>query len=607
MTFKRMMMATAAIASVAQAGGLWAAEIPTLPGPQTTERVYGNGASLPAPYFRQAADCYSLNFPLILAGNPPVYQNIDPFSFNGQPSQNCATTDYITNRQIQYLSTGSGTGILAFYSHDPARAGDTNPAPGVQLFTRINYALSETALGTNDVNVYNNGGTIPGSNPAVTVVAPGATPGTGQYANPAYNRGALIQFPILIAPVAIGYDPIYKKVRAADNSVTTYELRNRWERDDQSGGIRLDQNLVCAIFNGDVDNWNDTRFRPNNRNASFKAEADTGTFSVPLQIVGRRDSSGTTSLFTRFMANACEDYTGNSYGNSTSRLPGVYVEGSNTRTTPTLNKDLVGAVWDKNSDNFGPGRVFVNPTENGPETIGKFTVADQNDGVAKYLDFTQEPTADVGSTVVQGRIGYIGPDYVLPGVEFTGQNNFGLKTADIANATGNFRAPTSVNAFQGYKTISAPESDTAGNYVENAACTAGTAPATTKCRNRPQDWVEPADKNSPLANPSQAAAYPIVGTSNALLYSCYTRALSARVLQSFFGNYYLASLTVNDAAQGLLASSGFSPLPQSWRRAAKNTFFDAADVANLDLTISTVEAGGEAKCQPGQFGAREGG
>jgi phosphate transport system substrate-binding protein len=603
MRLKSSLLATVIGSAIALGSGVAnATEITTLPGPTSTEQVFGVGSSLIAPYFRQAADCYSIKTPLIFTGTPPTTQTLADFTYTGEPSQHCATTDYVTNRKITYMSTGSGVGIGALYSHDPAKAGDSDPAAGNQFLPKINFALSETALGAADVAIYNNGGTEQG----IVTKAAGVTPGAGEYPNAAYNYGALIQFPVLVTAVAIAYDPVYKKVRAADGSITEYEFRNRWERADSSGGLRLSQQLVCAIFNGDVTNWNNADLKTLNKSSALKSLDDgAATFNVPMQIVGREDSSGTSSLWTRFLANACSSYAGNSYGNSTSRMPGTYTDSTGgARTTATLNKDLAGAVWNKSSDNFGAGAVFYSTGVNDAETLGKYTLANGSDGVAKYIDFTQEPSATIGDSVQQGRIGYVGPDFVLPGVLVTLANTYNLKTFDVANALGQFRAPTPANALSSYKSAVLPESDASGNFVAAASCS--TATPTVKCRKNPQDWVEPADKSSVLANTNNSgASYPIMGTTNALMYSCYAKALSSRTLISFWGNFYESQKTITDVTLGLLAQASLAPVPSNWRKAIKTTFFDTTDPTGLGLTVGTV--GVDAKCAAGDFGARIGG
>jgi ABC-type phosphate transport system substrate-binding protein len=513
-----------------------------------TKVVYGGGASLPAPYWRQAMDCYGVSTPLVIKATPPSTQNITPFNYTGTPPQDCATQKYDAKKQVKYISTGSGTGIAAIFSHDTTKFGDTDPTvSGNQYFTSVNYALSETALGTTEVNAYNNGGTVQG----VVVKAPGVTPGAGEYANPREKYGRLVQFPILIAPVTIAYDPVYKKVRAAGGGITEYRFNVAFERADNSGGLHLDAATYCKILNGQITNWNDPALQALNNGQSLKDPSDSGSFSVPLQLVGRNDSSGTTSLFTRHIANVCASTPGNAFANSTSTLPAA----------------LQGPVYDKNTAN----------TPVSGEVLGKFTRADGNDGVAKYVDFTQNPTSTVGNTVVQGRLAYLGPDYVLPGVLSTGQNTFGLNTASLKNQAGVFVAPTGKSAALAFGSILPPDSDANGFYDG-----ASTDP---RDRANPQDWVEPASKDSVLANPAGDKSYPIVGTSNFLGYQCYAVKARAQVVGGML-SWYNSSKTVTDGKLGILGEAGFAPLPKAWNNAIRETFLKGATGLNLEISYN---------------------
>jgi ABC-type phosphate transport system substrate-binding protein len=540
--------------------------------------TYGAGASLPAPYFRQAADCFGTTEKLLFSGTPPTSSPVRAFNYTGAESQNCATEKATDDVRIKYMSTGSGTGIRGFFSHDPAQVGDVSSASGIQNFPSFDYGLSETALGATEVGYYNNGNTevAGGGSVAVTVVAPRATPAAGQYKNPRTNYGALIQVPLLIAPVTIAFDPVYKKVRQADGTVKSYSFNLAFKRADGSGGLRLSQEVVCAIFNGDIRNWNDKRLTALNGGKSLQSTSDRSTFSVPMQIVGREDSSGTSSLWTRFLAKACENYDGNSYIDSTSRLPGTYTDSSGTtRTTATGNKDLAGAFYQKANSNA--------PVSG--ERTGTYTLANGNDGVAKYVDFTREPGSAEQSSVVQGRIGYLGPDYALPAVLFTATNRYNLMTADVENRAGNFVAPTATAALASFGSILPPDTDSKGAYKPSSD-------GSSRSRSNPQDWVEPAKKTSPLANPSASNGYPILGTSNFLGYTCYKSKTTRSAVQRF-QRYFAANPTVVDPKLGILAKSGFAAMPEAWQTAIERSFFDGKDPDNLDLTVATAKSGNQ--------------
>ena len=515
--------------------------------------VFGGGASLPAPYARSAADCYGVKMDLINAAavgaTTPSLVTLADFNYTGAVPFDCAASTVNSNARIFYSSTGSGRGIQAFGSHDPLFFGDIDPnTSGIQTQGSVSYALSETAVSAAQVGFYNNGGLF---TTGVTVVAAGATPGVGQYANPKEKYGNMIQYPFLIAPVTIAYDPVYKKVRQADGSIKEYKFNLFRSLVRSSGGLRLNQDTYCKIFNGQITNWNDPALKALNNNYSLKDPTDPVSnvnFSVPLQIAGRSDSSGTTSLWTRHLAAACASQTPNAYADSTSTLPA----------------SLQGVVYDKATANTTPAG-----------TPGLYVRAAGNDGVAKYIDFTAEPTMTTGNTVIQGRMGYVGPDFTLPAAAVTLANNYNLHTASLQNASGAFVAPTPDSAVASFGTRLPPDSTSKGVYDP--------ASLDSRSRTNPADWVEGASKTSALANPTAAKGYPIVGTSNILLYTCYASSSQFSALIGYL-KWYNTSPVVSDSTLGILANSGFAPMPVAWRTAINDTFFTNKSGLGLYMT-----------------------
>jgi ABC-type phosphate transport system substrate-binding protein len=574
---------------LAGASALATISVASIAAAQVTQ-LYGGGATLAAPSTRQAGDCYGVQQTnagltpsvgyLVQNKNPtppppffftPSVITVSAFNYAGATApQNCATTQITSSVEIPYISASSGIGIAALYTHDAARqwgpvdsAGDTWPY--------VTFGMSETSLGTTDVNVYDNGGV----EQKITFTA---SPGAGQYPIPATLYGPLIQFPLFIDPVAIAYDATYKRVISADGSTHTdyhLNLSTNIKRTDGSGGLHLDAATYCAIFNGQVTNWNDAALQSLNSNTSLKDPADGGAFNVPLQIVGRSDSAGATSVFTRHLANVCASAAGNQYGNSTTTLPTA----------------LLGPAYNKLTAPY--------PSVAG-ETVGKYTLASGADGLAKYVGaFADNSTlgagegglsANNGQTIVLGRIGYLGADYVLPAVLNTGDNSYGLNSASLKNSTGAFEPPTAKTALASFGTILPPQSTSKGVFCTTTAATCGAG-----LRSDPAAWVQAADKSVPLANPSAATGYPIVGTANILLYQCYatspvTKALitkgSATVTPGFL-YWYETSKTTTDAKLGLLAEDGLSILPTGWRAAIEDAFMTNKD--KLGLQISTAQ------------------
>ncbi|HEX3943510.1 MAG TPA: substrate-binding domain-containing protein [Rhizomicrobium sp.] len=523
--------------------------------------AWGGGSSLIGPYMRQAMDCYGNPQPLIIQ-SPLQLEQIAPFNYTGKKPQDCSTKHINTGATLQYDSAGSGAGIANLYSHDPRSSapkgyGDIDPnTSGEQDMPYVSFGQSDAGLGQSDVNVYVNGNDNNGPNAAcsvpeqgVCVVGPGETPNPPTtFANPNKTYGALVQFPLSVDPVAFAYDPTYKKVGNNDGSVTSYQFNIKFPHADGSGGLRLDAATYCAIFNGQIKNWNDPALKKLNGNVSLQDPKDSGSFNVPLQIVGRQDSSGTTSIFTRHLANVCANVAGNQYSDGATTLPAT----------------LIGGTWD--------GQQVHN------EVLGKFTVAQGNPGVAQYVAFRDTPTA--GQTLIQGHLGYAGADFVLPAVLVNQQNNYGLNSTDLKNSSGKWQGATGAAALAAFGSITPPQSDNKGHY-DLSNCSGASA----RCRAHPYDWAEPVSKTSPLANPTAKNGYPVVGTTNLIAYTCYSDPNVANVMTGFTG-WYSKSFTVQEVPLGLLVANGLSSLPRQWRNAIKESFIDGKDGLGLNIQAS---------------------
>jgi ABC-type phosphate transport system substrate-binding protein len=543
-TTKLLMGATALVSATAAIAGAANAQVSTY--------LYGAGSSLVAPYLRQALDCYGAATPLVIKGtalNNPTYASppVAYFDYLGKKTQqNCnPSAGQEVNPAIQgdYESTGSGTGLKAYISHSPSTyVGDFVPGSDPSPYPAYTFAGSETAFSAADVTAYNNGGLDP-----TTGITLGPAP--APFPTPAPLYGPMIQVPLLIAPVTLAYSAEYGRYRTNSGSIHHYMFHINQPR--SSGGLVLDAATYCAIFNGQVTNWNQI---PTSLNGGVSLQAaqdasDGHSFSVPMVLVGRSDSSGTTSVFTRHMAAQCPlVISGTVYGDSTSTLPA----------------SLIAATWTKTNPNYGSGSGVT-------DVPGKFTVASGSDGVADYLYFDPNnlPSSTKGSEVLQGRIGYVGPDYVLPSVLNTGNNTFGLNTASLMRpGTTTAIAPTAKVAALAYN---------------------GLNPPTGTNKSAPDQWVQAASKTAPIAIPTDISAYPIVGTSNFVGYTCYDdtdRPGTSAAVQNFFA-WYWQSMTVNDATKGILASAGLAPMPAAWKTAIRTEFFNPNGTTKPDHLWTT--------------------
>jgi phosphate transport system substrate-binding protein len=586
--FNMKNMKIALLAATAVMGVTGSAQAALFNNLQAGAVVWGAGATLPGPTIRQAGDCFGapstylgVASALHTIATPPA----EPASNIYATTLNAACTDlnsngsravfsnqsYTTpavtngvNNTLEYLGVGSGGGIRIYAYEDRAVAGVTQPAGVVLPAGTLHYAGSETALTAADIAAINNGGAATPNLPLGVTAAQshtgGVAAGAGTYAGT--QSGPVIQVPALIAPVTIAFDPVYKKVNVG-GVITEYKLNIKTSAGRApSGGLKLSRTALCGLVNGTITNWNDaelSKFNAVTPNAggtngvSLVDPTDPDPFNVPLQIVGRSDSSGTTSLFTRHLQAVCGGKFTTVGGTGT--IP--------DSTTPSADA-RGGTVTATNSPNGN------DPVNDGTEVLGLFTVAPGSTAVAKYLDFTRVPTP--GNTIVQGRVGYLGPDFTLPAVNSVGGAAlaYQLVTADVQNAnvpTRKFIAPTPAAVTTAF------------------SLGAGAPPAIGAARANPINWVP----TTPLFDPAGAASYPIVGTSNHLLYTCYASSDVRRTLVAFMETYYGSPTITNTSGTtklGVLAQAGLAPLPAAWRTAIRQTFWGTpASAPSLALNL----------------------
>ncbi len=557
--------------------------------------LHGAGASLPQTVVRQTADCYGLKTDLgfgVASGSAPAAQSIFDFNYDTPAadtlgnhfdcSGNSANAPVVTpfnaprivqpNVQIFYLSTGSGQGVTAFLngrvSSNVVTSATFTPyvdADGYQ------FSMSDTALSSGNVTTYNTAATV---NPFSRYAA----------ADTAANLfGPAIQVPHAIAPVAITYDPVYAKVRNNGGLINEYRFTITGARADGSGGLKLTRAQYCGIVNGVITNFNQLPTNVVNKDVN-----DPATFNVPIKLVGRSETSGTSSLFTRAIAAQCTGLsvnTGiggtapstaitNKFGNSENKLPtdgSVVIAGTaytSTASAVSPTNSLSGAFFDK-----ATGTISI-----GTEAAGLFGVANGNDGVAQYVNYHPDPSATIGDRSLNGHVAYMSPENALPATLFNGSNNYGLNTASLqVGATTAFAGPDAKQATAAFTGIQPPQSKgTAGAYDSTVTATN---------RNNPLDWVQLADKSVSLAQ--GAKGYPLVGTTNILLYTCYATPDRRQAVNGWvatimgkttkdFNNQLMPAGLASDATFGIYAKNALSPMPAAWRNAVTETFLKSS-------------------------------
>lgn len=530
----------------------------------TPVTVDGNGASSIIVVLNKAERCLGTKNPIGFTNGTStaypdhVYSPISPTA--GNPNWNCGTQNIQPDLNYRYISTGSGAGRTNWSKFNLSGFAATFVSPFVPAYSgHVQYALSDSAITAANLTDYTN------------LAVPNGT-------------GAAIQIPFYVLPIALPYSPVYGKRDTATGTVPlSYNVKASFVQKATdgvtvTGGLHLKRTTYCAILNGTITNWNDAALTADNGGQSLRDANDDltrwNTAGVPIKLVGRSDNSGTTNIFTRHLAIACPgtDYSG---------LGG-------TDQLPSARKGT--AVYDQNT-----GALI-----SGTETAGKFGLSAGNAGVAAAIGQTiAAPAAGSGSTNLGGYFGYAGADFVIPAT--LGTTVPVLYSANLQQgATTTFKMPTPTNATAAFgTTFLPPQSTTAGKYTLTPAA------GSQGNRNDPLAWALAQGATTGLANP--AIGYPIVGTTNLLIYTCYSTpekrsAIVALAAQQFgffktskLGTLFPAAL-VNSTAKGanglqigVLSQNGISNMPASWKTAIWETFFTktvtGANPSTLNLWI----------------------
>jgi len=541
------LIARASLGAVIAAAALAVAPAPAAA--QTTT-IAGGGASFPSIALRQLFDCY---------GVPPGGTAASP-----RP-RGCGTRINNTATFL-YNSVGSGAGQRGWASQDPQRIG------GSPLLPDVNFAASEAALTSTQLSAFLNGGTFSSGQVNIAdqsdnCVAPASGNGTdprpanlatGCYDNPRVENGPAIQIPFVGGGIVLAFDPVYKRVRNADGTVTDYRYQFT-QRADGSGGLRLSRTAFCNIFSGNTTRWNANAITAANGGTPVwpdPADPDTSaSVGRAIQVVVRDDDSGTTALFTRALRAQCP-------GQFTAALPSGFAQTFPGNPSPN------SLPANSTTCELPPGAR--NTALSGLNVV----YARGNEGVARCIN-TRNPRQTAGAVVGNGRIGYVNAGFALPFANTAPYTGYALMTVDLQNASGNYAVPTEAA------------------FTEALAAAAPPAPAN---RNNPLAWVSDpsgAVSPNPVADPPGATAWPLVGTSNFLLYTCYDSAAKADAVadttpvQGFLNWYYGNGSSIRN----ILSNNGFVPLPATIRTAVTETFLNAADPLGLNLYIRSTPSG----------------
>ncbi len=558
------LLAAAAVAGIVS-GQAQAAEVD-----YAAADLHGNGASAPAVVVVKLMNCYAgkKDFPSAFPNAPSfgatdgynhlgvvggfseipehVYNPVKPTASN--PQFDCKTKHIQEDIEGEYVSTGSGGGVSNFVGYTAAAAGTaaTNPFVNGTLdsdtaWNNIHFIFSENPLTAANITTFNG-------------VEDGAdnTLGTGDDV----GLVAPIFVPAVIVPVALAYHAEYGRYKDGSGNVKSLTFQVG------ADGLELTRATYCGILDGTITNWNDPAIAATNANLRDPDHplADWNASGVPIQLIGRSDSSGTTTLFTRHMAAVC----GAEWGTA------------GASTIPAARRD--GALTYDINGNFVSGTY----------TPGEFAVANTSSGVAATLDKAlTDPVTNLTYTF-NGKFGYIGADYVAPAETVPGIE---LQPAYLAEglSTTKFLAPNAKNAAAALNAINPPESLTSGAYSANPACAGVAGKTGAGCRANPLAWVATTSEAEPIANPLKG--YPILGTTNIGIYTCYVDPAVRTAMAGYFNLLYgklpaqggeaykfpaklgtNVALDAGGVATGVFPRNGLSALPGKWVKAITETF-----------------------------------
>lgn len=504
----------------------------------------------------------------------------------------CVTQQIQPDIGGKYISTGSGAGRTAFRSLSTVAAlpgtGSTNKFPtefgaSATAWPNPHFIFTDSPLSTSDISTY-------ATNAATK------------------KSGALIQVPFYVLPVAVAYNPVYGKKAGTDYTfnVGTPVVVNGVA----VGGLKMSKQVYCGIFNGYITNWNDSRiqalnFAPKAKVASSLMDPDEGSTSrwttdgVPIRLVGRLDNSGTTDIFTRHLAAACGGGimgTGkpNLYLNAAQALPYNPTSGINLPTSGSYKTSATAGTAFAGTTNLISGAIFtIGSGITGTEASGKYMVANLSDGVAAAIEAAADvPSASDPDFLLNGKVGYVGADYVRPALSQT----LHAAALEVGNTTQTkkpaYAVPTALNATAAFGTaIVPPESNKSGKYIPGGLFT----------RSNPADWFEALySGTSTLANP--AIGYPITGTTQLVTGTCFADPAIRNALVGFMTGS-LGSLTAAATATpdkktlasmftgtsvktlGIKAQMGIAPLPKAWQIAVLETFLKRSSQKAPDKSL----------------------
>ncbi|HEX7853240.1 MAG TPA: substrate-binding domain-containing protein [Sphingobium sp.] len=595
-----MLLASAAGMAVAVSSANAQTALPTTPG-QTVSPNVGNDSS-------------GGTFAILGTGATSI-QNVLRQEFqclSGPATTPCNVTPMQTNFAGLYEEEGSGFGRQQWRSttNQWTVAGLTN---GRFTADHVQFAFADSSATASDVT------TVRAIAKAVDAVV----------------------LPKYVLPVAVAYNPKYgATLNGGTGSVAlNFRVQNTKSLGSPGvavGGMQMSVNTYCRIFNGNIVNFNDAALTAENTNGlgnnpiSLMSTSDDATRwandGVPIRLVGRADTSGTTDIFTRALAAQCNSMTNGSGGSVTNKylghaetLPYNPVAGApdftvlrpDTKLKPTGTGPYAGTTSVISNDYYnGTSIVTLSGMTSNSFGTGLFIVANGSGAVAAALNLAPDkasPTT-VTTTLLNGKLGYIASDYIA-----NSPTGAGLHAAALKLSGSTYVLPSATQATNAFGSITPPDSaSSGGTWAEGTDTRLVTNPAGGSTiaarRDNPLSWYDVLYATSTQTLASPTAGYPITGTTQFLGYRCYTDRNRESVVNFLGWNY--GAVTKDSAGTDrtgvfstLLNSSNIGSLPAAWNSAITETFLkNSSQAGTTHATLGALNLWLQNQSTPGGSG-----
>ena len=266
-----------------------------------------------------------------------------------------------------------------------------------------------------------------------------------------------------------------------------------------SATLRLDGPTVCGIYLGTIQKWNDSAIKALNPSVANLPNS-------VISVVGRSDGSGTTFVFTSYLAKAASAAQKNC--------------GFHSNFTSSTEANLDDAAGTFTPVQTSPGTYFAAiRTANGAAAI---TGKSGNGGIAPYVKAT---------------------NYSISYVEASYASKYNISTAAVA----------AQSKRSGAKVYLQPTTATVAAALKAAATV-----------------EDPTNPSTAFVQPVYATgvnSYPIVGYSWLMFYHEY-KSTDGVTLGQVQGMIAFLNWALTDGQSSMYLYKGYSPLPQSTRAAA---------------------------------------